>query len=217
MFFKIIISTIFSPGGACTAGGSRNGVGEWVSGWVSGWVSQSVANFFCLNDQAYNCLIHLQSLSVYSTCVYAAQTVHTGIEQVCWHECRHCSWLLSGDDWQVRVGIAVSRLQVLDLLKETNNGRMSWAIPHSGLRWNEIIFFYSLGPWIFKDYFFNNFFDTIDWIKDEKEPPPLIIYVIDLILPCWTYSPSRGLCEFLALFLKKLRTWQDCLKKPKNI
>ena len=107
--------------------------------------------FFCLNDQAYNCLIHLQSLSVYSTCVYAAQTVHTGIEQVCWHECRHCSWLLSGDDWQVRVGIAVSRLQALDLLKETNNGRMSWAIPHSGLRWNEIIFFYSLGPWIFKD------------------------------------------------------------------
>ena len=96
-----------------------------VSQWVSQWVSQSVANFFCLNDQAYNCLIHLQSLSVYSTCVYAAQTVHTGIEQVCWHECGHCSWLLSGDDWQVRVGIAVSRLQAADLLKETNNGRMS--------------------------------------------------------------------------------------------
>ena len=102
---------------------AQPGALEMVS--VSEWVSESVANFFCLNDQAYNCLIHLQSLSVYSTCVYAAQTVHTGIEQVCWHECRHCSWLLSGDDWQVRVGIAVSRLQALDLLKETNNGRMS--------------------------------------------------------------------------------------------
>ena len=38
----LIISMIFSPGGACTAGGSRSGVSEWVSQWVS----QSVANFF---------------------------------------------------------------------------------------------------------------------------------------------------------------------------
>ena len=97
-------------------------LGIWVSKQISKQISKQA---ICLNDQAYKCLIHLQSLSVYSTCVYAAQTVHTGIEQVCWHECRHCSWLLSGDDWQVRVGIAVSRLQAADLLKETNNGRMS--------------------------------------------------------------------------------------------
>ena len=32
---------------------------------------------------------------------------------------------------------------------------------------------------------------------------PLTISVIDLIFPCLTYSPSWGLCEFLALFLTK--------------
>ena len=32
---SICFLLIFSPGGACTAGGSRNGVCEWVSEWVS--------------------------------------------------------------------------------------------------------------------------------------------------------------------------------------
>ena len=70
-----LLEQIFSPSGACTAGGSRSGVGESVSEWVS----QSVANFLCLKDQAYNCLTHLRnnSHSVYSTCVHKAQTVHT--------------------------------------------------------------------------------------------------------------------------------------------
>ena len=27
----VVMVYFFSPGGACTAGGSRNGVGEWVS------------------------------------------------------------------------------------------------------------------------------------------------------------------------------------------
>ena len=47
----------------------------------------------------------------------------SGIEQVNWHECRHCSWLLSGDDWQwsigTSVGIGVCRLQAVNLLKQT--------------------------------------------------------------------------------------------------
>ena len=62
-----------------------------------------VVSVFCLNDQAYDCLIHLR------------------IEQVYWHEHRHCSQLLLGDDWQgsidTRDGIAVSRLQAVDSLK----------------------------------------------------------------------------------------------------
>ena len=71
----------------------------------------------------------LYSYSVYST--HTTQTVRTtqsGIEQVYWHERRHCSRLLSGDDWKgsigTRVGIAVTRLQTFDSLKETNYGRI---------------------------------------------------------------------------------------------
>ena len=62
---KFIKYTIFSPGGACTAGGSRSGVGESVSESVS----ESVANFLCLNDQAYNCLIHLRDYCTVTQCV----------------------------------------------------------------------------------------------------------------------------------------------------
>ena len=74
----------------------------------------------------------LYSNSVYST--HTTKTVRTpqaqsGIEQVYWHEHRHCSRLLSGDDWQgnigTSVGIAVSRLQGVNSLKDANNGRMS--------------------------------------------------------------------------------------------
>ena len=63
-----------------------------------------------------------------------------------WQECRHCSWLLSGDDWQwfigTSVGIAVCHLQAVNLLEETNNGWLSLAMPNSGLRLNQIRFLF---------------------------------------------------------------------------
>ena len=86
-----------------------------------------------------------QPTLLYMCSVHITQTVRTaqsGIEQIYWHECRHFSWLLSGDDWQgsigTRVGIVVSRFQAVNSLKETNNGRMSWAMPHLGLQSNQI-------------------------------------------------------------------------------
>ena len=79
---------------------------------VSQWVRESVANFSCLNDQAW--FIYettVQSLSVQYMCVQTTQTVCTtqsGIEQVNWHERRYCSQLLSGDDWEGSIGTRVS-------------------------------------------------------------------------------------------------------------
>ena len=57
---------LLSPGGACTARGSRSGVGEWVSAW----------KVLCLNDQAYNCLIHFRDNSTVSQCTVLVQTQH---------------------------------------------------------------------------------------------------------------------------------------------
>ena len=59
---KFIKYTIFSLGGACTAGGSRSGVCESVSAYQI---------FFCLNDQAYDYLIHLRN-----NCTGTQCTVH---------------------------------------------------------------------------------------------------------------------------------------------
>ena len=122
-YSKLKNSDIFSPGGAWTARGSRSGVGEYVS--------KCVVNFLCLNDQAYNCLIHLRDDSTVTQCsVHITQTVRTaqsGIEQIYWHKRRHFNRFLSGDNWQgricTRVCIAVSCLQAVDSLTETNNGR----------------------------------------------------------------------------------------------
>ena len=52
--------------------------------------------------------------------VQSTQTVGT-VKQEYWHKHRHCSWLLSGDDWHwsigTSIGIAVSQLQTVDSLK----------------------------------------------------------------------------------------------------
>ena len=52
--------------------------------------------------------------------VQSTQTVGT-VKQEYWHKHRHCSRLLSGDDWQWSIGtsidIAVSQLQTVDSLK----------------------------------------------------------------------------------------------------
>ena len=105
------------------------------------------------------------------------------------------------------VGIAVSQLQAVNSLKETNNGRMSWALPHSGQKLDKIRlkYFFLLPKTLHilrQIVSFKIFFIYFLLIKDEKGTP-FTIYIIDLILPCWTYSPSRGLCEFLALLVAK--------------
>ena len=61
---------------------------------------------------------------------------------ICWYERRHCSLLLSGDDWQWSIGtsvsVAVCILQAFNALEETNNGRLSWAMPHLRIGFNLI-------------------------------------------------------------------------------
>ena len=148
---------------------------------VSQWVSESVTNFLCLNDQAYNCLIH---------------TTRSGIEQVCWHECRHCSRLLSGDDWQESFGTRrESALQSLALRLR--------AIPHSGLKLNKTLskWFCLLSQTLNITIFFSTDFLIQFFLIEDEKGTPLTIHFIDLILACWTYSPSRGLCELFLMML----------------
>ena len=54
---------------------------------------------FCLNDQAYNCLIHLRDNCTVPVRTQTVCIQQLGWEQVYWHKRRHCSQLLPCDDW----------------------------------------------------------------------------------------------------------------------
>ena len=72
---------------------------------------------------------------MYSTCIHTAQTVRitlSGLEQIYWHEHRHQAvrrWL-ERKYWHYSLSPS----------GETNNGRMSLAMPHSGLKLNRTFF-----------------------------------------------------------------------------
>ena len=100
-----------------------------------------------LSDWMLNCKPELSFSDDLPSCLpcfpHEIRCIVAGALLTAWgHERRHCSQLLSGDDWQggigMRIGIAVSRPQAVDSLKETNNARMSWTKPHLGLELNII-------------------------------------------------------------------------------